>query len=250
MHRVLYEQEPNYSPVVAEACTHALILVHTLQHSPPEVTGPGGKREGAAWKGMTVETNTTTTTPASPLLRTLSSSPGSRPARLLGRPGRGRPWRLSAGWGPAELAAPLEPGRGLGAGRRAGYARGKAPQSQPLARASVNDLITRLGRLNCAGPSLAPPPPCSAPSRRYKTAPACGPSPRAPLQAGEYPAGRAGRERQPGWEPGWRASWEKTQAEPETGGGVLSPNSNQIPCVSRRDTAAWALEVFFYPLGE
>ena len=96
-------------------------------------------------------------------------------ARLLGRPGGrggGRPRRRPTGWGRFRA--------------REGATRGTRRSAPGLAtnrERSVNDLIARLGLWNWDRPSLAPPPPWSAPHRGHKTAPLPGPRP------GEPPCG-------------------------------------------------------------
>lgn len=88
---------------------HALLLSYTLQHTPPNVTG----LEEAAWKGLAEETNTL------PLTRSISASfPGERfpPRQDPASPASSEDREAAAGWGPAQLAAHLEPGRGLRVG--------------------------------------------------------------------------------------------------------------------------------------
>lgn len=123
---------------MAEACTHALTLVHTLQHSPPEVTGSGRKREGAAWKGMTVETNNHHYHPPIP--------PVANPFLLAGLPPRPPPREARAG----EALAPLggvEPGRAGGPfGAREGAWRGRVRRVRPRESAPV-PASGRSGRL-------------------------------------------------------------------------------------------------------
>lgn len=101
---VLRGQEPNSSPVVAEACTHALALVHTLQHTPPSVPGPGRKEGRSCLEGTGGGNKHCSPQPP----------PGSRPARRLGRPG-GR-----GGGGPG--------GRGRGVSGRGGAQPSRRPR--------------------------------------------------------------------------------------------------------------------------
>lgn len=124
--------------------------------------------------------------------RALPSLPGSRLARLLGRPG-GLGGRGRGGVGPSPTGGPFR--------ARDGAQRGTSAPAAPGAKARglaagghrvVNDLITRLGRWGCCRPSLAPPPPWRALGRRVQNCPL--PLVRPGPPAGGRGAGRTGRE--------------------------------------------------------